>query len=114
MDLSREQSLILMLDAAAKMQWNIALILEAKAIEAEKVRNWALNHLNGEAFLAHSDQVAEPLKMHDQLVEILEGLTRMETGLCNNLKAILVQNDGEEGGMDSGMFGGMDMGDLGK
>lgn len=114
MDMSREQSLILMLDAAAKMQWNIALILEAKAIEAEKVRNWALNHLNGEAFLTHSDQVAEPLKMHDQLVEILEGLTRMETGLCNNLKAIMVQNDGEEGGMDGGMFGGMDMGDLGK
>lgn len=112
--MSREQSLILMLDAAAKMQWNIALILEAKAIEAEKVRNWALNHLNGEAFLTHGDQVAEPLKMHDQLVEMLEGLTRMETGLCNNLKAIMVDNSAEEGGMDGGMFGGMDLGDMGK
>lgn len=114
MDMSREQSLILMLDAAAKMQWNIALILEAKAIEAEKVRNWALNHLNGEAFLTHGDQVAEPLKMHDQLVEMLEGLTRMETGLCNNLKAVMVDNSAEEGGMDGGMFGGMDLGDMGK
>ncbi|MEO2206306.1 restriction endonuclease subunit S [Paenibacillus pabuli] len=112
--MSREQSLILMLDAAAKMQWNIALILEAKAIEAEKVRNWALNHLNGETFLTHGDQVAEPLKMHDQLVEMLEGLTRMETGLCNNLKAVMVDNSAEEGGMDGGMFGGMDLGDLGK
>lgn len=112
--MSREQSLILMLDAAAKMQWNIALILEAKAVEAEKVRNWALNHLNGEAFLTHGDQVAEPLKMHDQLVEMLEGLTRMETGLCNNLKAVMVDNSAEEGGMDGGMFGGMDLGDLGK
>ncbi|GAB1159026.1 MULTISPECIES: restriction endonuclease subunit S [Paenibacillus] len=112
--MSREQSLILMLDAAAKMQWNIALILEAKAIEAEKVRNWALNHLNGEAFLTHGDQVAEPLKMHDQLVEMLEGLTRMETGLCNNLKAVMVDNSAEEGGMDGGMFGGMDLGDMGK
>lgn len=112
--MSREQSLILMLDAAAKMQWNIALILEAKAIEAEKVRNWALNHLNGEAFLTHGDQVAEPLKMHDQLVEMLEGLTRMETGLCNNLKAVMVDNSAEEGVMDGGMFGGMDLGDMGK
>lgn len=112
--MSREQSLILMLDAAAKMQWNIALILEAKAIEAEKVRNWALNHLKGEAFLTHGDQVAEPLKMHDQLVEMLEGLTRMETGLCNNLKAVMVDNSAEEGGMDGGMFGGMDLGDMGK
>lgn len=112
--MSREQSLILMLDAAAKMQWNIALILEAKAIEAEKVRNWALNHLNGEAFLTHGDQVAEPLKMHDQLVEMLEGLTRMETGLCNNLKAVMVDNSAEEGRMDGGMFGGMDLGDMGK
>ncbi|APO47480.1 restriction endonuclease subunit S [Paenibacillus sp. FSL H7-0942] len=113
--MSREQSLILMLDAAAKMQWNIALILEAKAIEAEKVRNWTLNHLNGDTFLTHGDQVGEPLKMHDQLVELLEGLTRMETGLCNNLKAVMVQNDSEDGGgMDGGMFGGMDLGDMGK
>ncbi|MFS0872836.1 restriction endonuclease subunit S [Paenibacillus xylanilyticus] len=112
--MSREQSLILMLDAAAKMQWNIALILEAKAVEAEKVRNWALNHLNGDAFLTHGDQVSEPLKMHDQLVEMLEGLTRMETGLCNNLKAVMVDNRAEEGGMDGDMFGGMDLGDLGK
>ncbi|MNP58511.1 hypothetical protein D3C76_1534340 [compost metagenome] len=88
--------------------------MEAKAIEAEKVRNWALNHLNGEAFLTHGDQVAEPLKMHDQLVEMLEGLTRMETGLCNNLKAVMVDNSAEEGGMDGGMFGGMDLGDMGK
>ncbi|MMZ70121.1 hypothetical protein D3C76_1707260 [compost metagenome] len=53
--------------------------------------------------------------MHDQLVELLEGLTRMETGLCNNLKAVMVQNDSEDGGgMDGGMFGGMDLGDMGK
>ena len=113
--MSREQSLVLMLDAAAKMQWNIALILEAKAIEGEKVRNWTLNHLNGETFVTHGDQVAEPLKMHEQLVEMLEGLTRMETGLCNNLKAVMIQDEGgDSGGMDGGMFGGMDLGDLGK
>lgn len=113
--MSKEKSLIQMLDAAAKMQWNIALILEAKAIEAEKVRTWMLNHLNGDTFLTHGDQVAEPLKVHDQLIEVLEGLTRMETGLCNNLKVLMVKDENEqEGGMDGGMFGGMDMGDMGK
>lgn len=43
--MSREQAMIHMLDAASKMQRNVSMILEAKAVEAEKVRNWALNHL---------------------------------------------------------------------
>ncbi|SUA49368.1 Uncharacterised protein [Paenibacillus thiaminolyticus] len=41
----REHSYHLILDAIAKMQWNAAMILEAKAMEAEKTRNWMLNHL---------------------------------------------------------------------
>lgn len=34
--MSREQAMIHMLDAASKMQRNVSMILEAKAVEAEK------------------------------------------------------------------------------
>ncbi|BFH60954.1 restriction endonuclease subunit S [Paenibacillus azoreducens] len=113
--MSREQAFLHMLDAASKMQWSIAMILEAKAVEAEKVRNWAINHLTVDAFQTHNEQLKEPLQIHEQIIELLEGLTKLENGLCSNLKAVLVQE--ESGGLseDDGMFGsGFDLGDIGK
>ncbi|MDR0267006.1 restriction endonuclease subunit S [Paenibacillus sp.] len=112
--MSREQAFLHMLDAASKIQWNIAMILEAKAVEAEKVRNWTINHLTVNAFQTHDEQLKEPLQIHEQIIELLEGLTKLENGLCSNLKAILVQ---EESGLsdDDSMFGtGLDLGDIGK
>lgn len=47
--MSREQSFMNVLDAAAKVQWNVAMILEAKAVEVEKARNWIINHVHGGA-----------------------------------------------------------------
>ncbi|WP_136608387.1 restriction endonuclease subunit S [Paenibacillus dokdonensis] len=112
--MSREQAFLHMLDAASKIQWNIAMILEAKAVEAEKVRNWALNHLTADAFQTHDNQLNEPLQIHGQIVELLEGLTKLENGLCSNLKAVLVQEENGLGDED-GMFGsGFDLGDMGK
>lgn len=117
--MSREQAFMHMLDAASKIQWNIAMILEAKAVEAEKIRNWTLNHLNSDAFTSHENQLNEPLQIHNQIVELLEGLTKMENGLCSNLKALLAQEEeygsGGDGGGEEGMFGGdFNMGDMGK
>lgn len=107
----REQAYLNMLDAAAKIQWNIAMILEAKAIEAEKVRTWALNHLSQHAFMSHTDQLKEPLAIHEQLVEVIDGLTKLENGLAHNLKVIL--NRESEGGLGGNFSGQFDMGDLG-
>ncbi|OPA80164.1 restriction endonuclease subunit S [Paenibacillus selenitireducens] len=101
----REQAYLHMLDATAKMQWNVAMILEAKAIEAEKVRNWALNHLSEHAFTSHVEQLKETLGIHDQLVEVIDALTKLEMGLAHNLKIIL--NREADGGMGMGGFGGM-------
>ncbi|MDO7906993.1 restriction endonuclease subunit S [Paenibacillus sp. JX-17] len=102
--MSREQTFTHMLDAAAKMQWNIAVILEAKAVEAEKIRNWSLNHLHPHAFDTHEEQLREPLQLHEQIIEMLEGLTKLENGLCSNLKALLVQEEDGGGGMFDGGF----------
>jgi hypothetical protein len=109
---SREHAYINILDAAAKIQWNVAMMLEAKALEAEKARNWTLNHLHASSFSDHETQLAQPLAVHEQMVELIEGLTKMENGLCSNLRAVLTSSggDGDSGGFGD-MFGGMGFGD---
>lgn len=113
---SREDAFLQMLDATVKMQWNISMILEAKAVESEKVRNWTLNHMHAADFECHEDQMKEPLLVHSQLVEMIEALTKMETSLCSNLRAVLTQEGGGDssGGGFGDMIGGGDMGDFEK
>lgn len=106
--MSRENSFLQMLEASSKIQFNIALILEAKAVEAEKIRNWTVNHLHADAFHSQDKQLSEPLQIHGQIVELLESLTKLENGMCSNLKAVL---GGQEAGEDGGGFG---MGDMEK
>jgi hypothetical protein len=107
--MSREQSFLKMLEATANIQWNISMILEAKAVEAEKLRNWILNHVVEESFADHEKQLAHPLDVHDQLIEVIEGLTKLQSGFSNNLKTILPEEeDGDDGGGFGDMFGGMD------
>ncbi|WP_223069497.1 restriction endonuclease subunit S [Paenibacillus caui] len=101
--MSKEHAYLNILDAMAKIQWNVAMMLEAKALEAEKVRNWSLNHLHAHSFSDHETQLEKPLGVHDEMVEVIEGLTKMENGLCSNLRAIL--SSGDSGGEDSGGFG---------
>ncbi|WP_019638567.1 hypothetical protein [Paenibacillus fonticola] len=105
--MSRELSLLNVLDAAAKVQWNVAMILEAKAVEAEKVRNWMLNHVQGGSFESHEKMLSEPLDIHEQLVEVIDGLTKLQNGLCSNLKAMLVSKEEASGSEDEDGFGGM-------
>ncbi|MED4959362.1 restriction endonuclease subunit S [Paenibacillus macerans] len=108
--MSREQAYLNMLDAAAKIQWNAAMILEAKAVEAEKVRNWILNHVLENSFEDHEKQLSDPLDVHEQLVEVIEGLTKLQNGLHSNLKNLLPEEEEDSlsgsGGGFSGLFGG--------
>ncbi|MMZ63246.1 hypothetical protein D3C76_170910 [compost metagenome] len=103
--MSREQAYLHILDANSKIQSNVAIILEAKAVEAEKVRNWILNHVHQGSFETHEKQLSEPLSVHEQLVEVVEGLTKLQNGLCSNLKSLIVSDDDSSGG--DGDFGGM-------
>lgn len=108
--MSREHAYLNMLDAMAKIQWNVALMLEAKALEAEKVRNWNLNHVHANSFEDHENQLTKPLGVHEEIVEVIEGLTKMENGLCSNLRSLLSpSSSGGEDGSSSGfgdLFGG--------
>jgi len=97
------------LDAAAKIQRNIAMILEAKAIETEKARNWLVNHLSDRSFKSHTEQIDQSLTIHDQLLDTIDGLTKLENGMSRYLKVVL-GHDGEESGL-SGL--GEEAGDRG-
>lgn len=104
--MSREESYLKMLESTAAIQWNIAIILEAKAVEAEKVKHWAHHHMHPRAFDTHEDQLKESLAMHEAIVELVEGLTKLENGLCSNLKAMLDTGE-EDGGGDGDGLGGL-------
>ncbi|GAK42588.1 restriction endonuclease subunit S [Paenibacillus urinalis] len=101
--MSREESMLQIMDAAVKLQHNISLILEAKALEAEKIRNWSVNHLSGAVFESHEEQLNMSLKLQEHLIELLEGVNRMEAGLNSNLKALLSQGEQDGGSFDSMM-----------
>lgn len=103
--MNRNDSLMRMLDAAVSIQRETALILAGKAVEAEKVKQWVIHHGGNQGNLE------EPLAIHEQIVEQIEGLTRISSGLCRNLRAVL--QAGEDDSEASG-FEGFDFGDAEK
>ncbi|GFN31009.1 restriction endonuclease subunit S [Paenibacillus xylaniclasticus] len=105
---SREQALKRMLDTAAMLQWNLSMILEAKAVEAEKVRNWICNHVSSDAYAEQHQQLMESVRMHDQIVEVIDGLTKLGRGMNAIMKVAL--EHGLENNDDSGMMYGGGMG----
>lgn len=102
--MTREDAYHITLDAIAKLQWNVAMILEAKATEAEKVRNWLLHHVTNDTYEAHSEQLTACLGFHEQNVEVIDGLTKLCNGLSRNLKEI-INPDKEDDTMSSFMSG---------
>ncbi|WP_019004311.1 hypothetical protein [Cohnella laeviribosi] len=107
--MSREDAYLVALDALAKLQWNVAMILEAKAAEAEKVRNWLLNHATPDAYPVQLDQLSASIRFHKQNVDLIDSLTKLCNGLNRNMKAIL-DPEGSDSGVSS-MMEGFDLGD---
>lgn len=103
--MSRSGSYIEILEASASMQHNISLILEAKAGEAEKSRDWICNHLAPHVYDTHEEQLKQPLEMHEQFIELIDGLTKLENALSKSLKVVLNKDD--SGSSDMGGMGGL-------
>jgi len=103
--MARETSYIRMLGASVKLQHNIAIILEAKALEAEKVSNWICNHVVHEVFPAQQTQLKETMVVHDQLIEVIDGLAKLNQGMVNVLRAALRHDQGMMGAGQSAEYG---------
>ncbi|MCS7458818.1 hypothetical protein N0M98_01585 [Paenibacillus doosanensis] len=110
--MSRSDSYYKMMQAAVKFHHNIALILEAKAAEATRSCQWICNHVSPQQFDDHSKQVRRAIEVHEQLIEVIEGLTRMEQALSKNMSVLLGDDEessdsgGEAGVGDLFPFGG--------
>jgi hypothetical protein len=94
--LDREDAYLSMLEAVANIQFNISLILEAKAVESVKVKNWLCNNLSNVSFSDNDAQLMQIIDFHQQIVEVIEGLTKLENGLGKNLKIVLERNESGE------------------
>lgn len=105
--MSKEESFMRILDASVVIQRNTYLILQGKAVEAEKVSQWVLNQYRGP-----DGELKDSLSIHEQIVEQIEGLTKMGSGLCRNLRIVLGSSDDQNAdrmGMGMG-FDGFDFG----
>ncbi|WP_261381180.1 hypothetical protein [Paenibacillus cremeus] len=93
-----------MLMSVSHFQHNIALILEAKALEASRSSQWLCHHLSAAQFgQNHGEQVKRSVEIHDHVLDVIDGLTKMEQALAKNMQALL----GEPEAPDSGSLGDM-------
>lgn len=102
--MQREDACLMTLDAIAKIQWNVSLIIGAKAVEAEKVKNWMVEHITEGTYTTHTDRLTTCLQIHEMQIEVIDGLTKMLNGLNRSMRAILNPESEESGGVMS--FGG--------
>lgn len=104
--MSNEESFMRILDASVVIQRNTYLILQGKAVEAEKVCQWVLTQYRD------AGELKDSLSIHEQIVEQIEGITRMGSGLCRNLRIVLGtaddQNNADSMGFDAFDFGDQD------
>ncbi|WP_138755439.1 restriction endonuclease subunit S [Paenibacillus sinopodophylli] len=101
--MNREQSYLRMLGSAANMQWNIAIMLEAKASEAEKMRSWICNHLHSNSFGSEQAQLGQSIQMHDQVIEVIDGIAKLNQGMVSIMKAVLQQEEEVTEGYGEGL-----------
>jgi len=104
--MDRAAAFLDMLSSSAKMQEHIASILEAKAYEAEKARSWVCTSLHESTFTNCDEIHKTTLLVHDSIVEVIEGITKMELGLAKNLNIVLGDQEGDSAGGFPDFFGG--------
>ncbi|WP_123039499.1 restriction endonuclease subunit S [Cohnella candidum] len=98
-----ERAFATTLQSLADIQRNISLVLGAKAAESEKVRGWLQYHLKEPIFETNTDRLSVCMLIHEQQIEVIEGLAKLCNGLSRNMKLILHpdQVDGQDAGGSS-------------
>ena len=102
----RSRAALRILAAAAEMQWSVADMLESKASDMEVLRDW----VEETAGWSHVDDentfVLRTCEFHSVLVEIIHGVTKMETGLAAHLHQLIVEEEllGDNPFADGGML----------
>jgi hypothetical protein len=104
--MSKANASLRILAASADIQWNIAGILEAKANEMESFESWVSGALRTSEFTDPTDLMQRSAGFHEQLLSILEGVTKVEQGLSRHMQLLLEEEKEKEQGMSfGGLFG---------
>ena len=91
--MNRNEAFVDIVAAMSNIQGHIAFILEAQALEAEKSRNWFCEYIHADAYTDHKLQLKQALKVHSQLIEVIDGIVKVENGISRNLKILLNKNE---------------------
>lgn len=108
--MEKEQSLREIARAMTRFQAEIADMLDAKATEAEKVRNWITLHMLPHETDHYGDRLKQAMGVHEMMIEVIDSLSKMQSSLGQHFK-LLVEYNGADGSMDGfGGAGGLDDG----
>jgi len=88
---AKSKACMRMLAAAASMQWCVADMLEAKADEMETLRDWLLDTVRDANMDDCNSFVTQSCDYHSQLIEMIQGITKMEYGLAKHVELMLVE-----------------------
>lgn len=102
--MSRIDAFVHTVDAMARIQGNIALVLEAKAVEAEKNKEWLRAFVQNGAFSDVKDQYQQSLHVHEALLSVIDGIVKMESAMARNLRIVMNKVESDSGS-GSSMFG---------
>lgn len=103
--MSREELFMQMLEATGRVQEEIALMLEARVVEARKAQSWVLLHMTSENLEGHEHKMKQTADMHKGVLNLIDSLTKMEAALNHQLTALL-------SGGESGASGSLGLGSL--
>lgn len=103
--MSKLKSGLKILTSMADIQESVADILESKAVEMEALRDWVLHTVRESEFTTDHDMVMQSCGFHDQLIHILDGITKMERGFARHMELLLEEDDMMA---DAGTFDGME------
>jgi hypothetical protein len=104
--MNRNDAYVHIVEAMTHIQGHIAFILEAQAIEAEKTRSWLCEYVKDGACADHKLLLKQATKVHSQLIEVIDGIVKMENGIAHNLKVLLNKND-DSSDQSSNLFGNL-------
>ena len=89
----RSKAALRILEAAANLQWSVAEMLEAKASEMESLRDWVTDTVRWSNVKDQNAFVLRSCDFHGILIEVIQGVTRMESGLASHLNELIVEEE---------------------
>ncbi|MDF2927542.1 MAG: restriction endonuclease subunit [Paenibacillaceae bacterium] len=104
--MKRSSIMLDMLESTALMQEHVAVILEAKAREAEQRQYWVYGNMQVHCYPGCEEFHKHSLEQHENIVDVIAGITRMEQGLAKNLNLLLHQEDSADSGGFGDLFAG--------